>query len=116
MQNVPVDDVEVPATISPAAVLRPLWRVLGATGVAVDYFELVSGEFQLGRNRDDERVEALALGAPRETSENEYRLDCPECGERTTQTPSVRDDEAKRTVVIRCAACRTETDRIERFR
>jgi uncharacterized cupin superfamily protein len=66
------------------------------------------GEFQLGRNRSDERVVALAIGAPRDSTDVEYLRDCPVCGDRTIQTPAVRDDE--RAVVIRCAECDTEVD------
>jgi mannose-6-phosphate isomerase-like protein (cupin superfamily) len=37
------------------------------------------GEFQQGRNEGDDRVVALALGAPRETSEGRVAQPCPEC-------------------------------------
>lgn len=41
------------------------------------------GEFQIGSNRGNERVTALALGAPRDTGEIDYYVECPECGEET---------------------------------
>lgn len=66
------------------------------------------GEFQLGRNEGDERVVALALGAPRETAEIEYFQACPECDERTIQVPETMPEEGR--FVVRCTACRTVVD------
>jgi uncharacterized cupin superfamily protein len=67
------------------------------------------GEFQLGRNRGDERVVALAIGAPRETEAIEYLRECPECAERTIQVPETVEggDEG---FVIRCKTCDTVVD------
>jgi len=39
------------------------------------------GDYQQGRNDGDERVVALALGAPRNSSDVRVPGDCPECGE-----------------------------------
>lgn len=41
------------------------------------------GDYQRGRNESDERVVALAIGAPRESERGKLLRDCPECGERT---------------------------------
>lgn len=68
------------------------------------------GEFQLGRNLSDERVIALALGAPRDSTEIEYLRDCPTCDDRTIQTPEI--DEAERTLVVRCSECEAAVDEI----
>jgi mannose-6-phosphate isomerase-like protein (cupin superfamily) len=37
------------------------------------------GDYQQGRNESDERVVALALGAPKETTEGRVAQPCPEC-------------------------------------
>jgi mannose-6-phosphate isomerase-like protein (cupin superfamily) len=39
------------------------------------------GEYQVGRNESDERVVALALGAPKETTEGRVPRPCPDCGD-----------------------------------
>ena len=41
------------------------------------------GEFQRGWNHGDERVVALALGAPLDYGEQVKLRDCPSCGETT---------------------------------
>lgn len=66
------------------------------------------GEYQLGRNTGDGRARVVALGAPRDTEDVEYLIDCDDCGERTVQVPEV--SETERTVTIRCTACGTVTD------
>jgi uncharacterized cupin superfamily protein len=68
-----------------------------------------SGESQLGTNQGDDRVTAIALGAPRGSEEIEYFIDCPECDERTIQLVEPVNDETE--IVIRCSECGTETDR-----
>lgn len=65
------------------------------------------GDRQQGWNRGDERVVALALGAPRELGEGEILRACPECGERTPHRLS-REEGAMLTI---CAACDTQTGR-----
>ncbi|ELZ07483.1 cupin domain-containing protein [Natrialba aegyptia] len=65
------------------------------------------GEFQRGTNHSSNRVTALALGAPRDSEDIEYLLDCTECSEETIHTSAVADDRAA--VIIRCTACETET-------
>lgn len=65
------------------------------------------GEFQLGANQSDKRVEALAIGAPRDSEEIEYLLDCSACEERTVHTPEVDEDEG--VIVIQCSECGAET-------
>lgn len=42
-------------------------------------------EFQLARNRGDERTTMLALGAPRGSREIQYRRRCPTCEDETIQ-------------------------------
>lgn len=39
------------------------------------------GQYQEGRNEGDERVVALALGAPQESGETRISLSCRECGD-----------------------------------
>ncbi|KZN25225.1 cupin [Haladaptatus sp. R4] len=67
------------------------------------------GEFQRGVNEGDDRVVALALGAPRDTENVEMYRDCPECGERTqNEIEMVGDKEALVTI---CSDCGAETGR-----
>lgn len=66
-------------------------------------------EFQRGWNRGDERVVALALGAPLEYGGGRTLRDCETCGERTDHDLSRADDEDA--VVATCEACGTETGR-----
>ncbi|MDZ7702318.1 MAG: cupin domain-containing protein [Halobacteriales archaeon] len=69
------------------------------------------GELQLGRNAGEERVRALAIGAPRDSEAVEYVRDCPDCSEQTVQTPDVDRDAA--TIEIACEACGATVDRFE---
>jgi uncharacterized cupin superfamily protein len=67
------------------------------------------GEHQRGWNRGDERVRALALGAPLAYGDQPKLRDCPDCGERTeNRLESVENEDA---VVARCEECGTETGR-----
>jgi uncharacterized cupin superfamily protein len=67
------------------------------------------GEWQLGRNEDDERVVALALGVPADTGETEIRRECPECGER--QEVTIEPTEDRDALVAICTECGAETVR-----
>ncbi|WP_247730910.1 cupin domain-containing protein [Halovivax limisalsi] len=72
------------------------------------------GEFQRGWNRGDERVVALALGAPLAYGESELRRDCPTCGGQTRNELDRQDDEDApegAAVVAYCLECDTETGR-----
>jgi len=68
------------------------------------------GEWQLGRNDGDERVVALAVGAPAE-ADTEIRTDCPECGERTSARIEPTDDRS--TLLTVCVDCGAETGRYD---
>ena len=76
-----------------------------AAGEAV---RLGPGEFQRGWNRGDERVVAMALGAPLVSEENTRLVDCPDCGEPTHNDIERPDDRTATTV---CAECGAETAR-----
>ncbi|MFB6146683.1 MAG: cupin domain-containing protein [Halobacteriaceae archaeon] len=152
MQRVTIDSVE--NSVQPAAVMRPLTGPLGATDVAVNYYELAPGdsfafayhshevqeeifyvqagtatfetadgpvdvgpgeavrfgpgEFQRGRNRGEDRVVALAIGAPLAYGEQVKLRECPACGERTEQRIDSVGEETRVTV---CEDCDTETAR-----
>ncbi|RRJ33842.1 cupin domain-containing protein [Halocatena pleomorpha] len=154
MEIVTIEEIETPPTNSPADVVRPLSTALDTSEIAINYFEIASGEsfgydyhrhndqeelfyvqsgtatfetesgdvaveagemirfasgeFQLGTNRGDERVVALAIGVPRNSSEIEYLRECAQCDERTIQTV-VTSEQA---ITIRCSECDTEVDRI----
>lgn len=69
------------------------------------------GEFQRGINEADERVVALALGAPRESSDLEMLRECPDCGEMTENTIEMAED--REALVTLCADCGTITGRFD---
>jgi len=149
METVSLDDVD--DLMGPADVKRRLGRALGATDVAVNYYELAPGdsfgfgyhshgaqeelfyvaegtvtfetatgdvavgpgeairfepgESQLGTNRGDERVVALAVGAPKDPGELHMVRECPDCGGRTPNTVELTDDrDAIVTVCLECGA------------
>jgi uncharacterized cupin superfamily protein len=67
------------------------------------------GEWQLGRNDGDDRVVALALGAPADTGETEIRRDCPECETRREVTIEPTDD--RDALLAICETCGAEAVR-----
>ncbi len=69
------------------------------------------GEFQRGVNEGDERVIALALGAPRESELDEMRRECADCGERTPNTIEMTDSGEE--LVTYCLDCGAETGRFD---
>ena len=71
-----------------------------AEGEAVRF---APGEYQRGVNEGDERVRALALGAPKDAETTEILRACPTCGERTPQAIEPTDD--RDALVTRCEAC-----------
>jgi uncharacterized cupin superfamily protein len=68
------------------------------------------GEFKRGWNRGEERVVALALGAPIESGTVTKLRDCPTCRERTAHRLESLGDEAGTRVAV-CERCGTETGR-----
>ena len=80
--------------------------------VAVEAGEAVRfapGEWQLGRNAGEERVVALAMGAPADARRTEMLRECPDCGGRTENTIEMTDD--RDALVTRCLECDAETGR-----
>ena len=70
------------------------------------------GEFQRGWNHGEERVCALALGAPLEYGDQPKLRYCSDCDEETdTSLEGAEDGSA---VIARCRECRTETGRWHR--
>lgn len=67
------------------------------------------GEWQQGWNRGDERVKALAIGAPRESGETVILRDCEPCGERTEQR--IESTEEGEELVTLCLDCEAVTGR-----
>ncbi len=67
------------------------------------------GEFQRGWNRGDDRVVALALGAPLEYGEQVTLRACDDCGERTDHALERTEDGD--TVVAVCEPCGTQNGR-----
>jgi uncharacterized cupin superfamily protein len=155
MDTIRIDEVD--SVIDSATVKRPLTDAVGATNVALNYYELAPGEsfaygyhahetqeelflvqegavtfeteegavevgpgelvrfgpgeYQQGINEGDERVVAVAIGAPQATGDTDVRRDCPTCGERTSNAIEWAGDEKAK--ITRCLACGTETGRFE---
>lgn len=156
MERVTVEEIES-RSAGPADVKRSLTAALGATDLALNYYELAPGdsfafgyhahsdqeevfyvqsgtvtfeteegpkevapgevirfapgEYQRGLNRHDERVVALALGAPKESGDLDLRRDCENCGEQTeNRIERAEDGESLVTV---CEECGGETGRFD---
>ena len=69
------------------------------------------GEFQRGINDGEERVVALALGAPLDSEGLEMRRECPDCGEMTENTIEMADD--REALVTLCEDCGAITGRFD---
>lgn len=69
------------------------------------------GEHQQGHNRSEERIVALAMGAPRDASGGDLFRDCPDCGERTPHGLEKRNE--ARLAITTCKECGAETGRYE---
>jgi len=67
------------------------------------------GEWQLGTNESDDRVVALALGAPADTGETDILRDCPACGQR--REVDIRPTEDRNALLAVCTECGTELAR-----
>ncbi len=67
------------------------------------------GESQRGVNTGDERVVALAIGAPQESGDLHLLRECVNCGYRTPATVELADD--GEAVVTICLECGMETGR-----
>lgn len=65
------------------------------------------GEFQRGVNETDERVRAIAIGAPAESGETTILRVCADCGERTEQEIEPTPD--RDALVTICVDCGAET-------
>lgn len=90
------------------------FRTLEGDDVDVEAGELVRfapGEFQRGTNRGDERVRALAIGAPQDPGDTEILRECPDCGGETTQKLELADDRSEIRAV--CEECGTVTGRFD---
>lgn len=79
-----------------------------AQGEAVRF---APGEWQQGTNETDERVVALAIGAPAEMGETTILRECEDCGERTEQ--AVQPTDEKDALVTVCQDCGAETGRFD---
>ena len=80
--------------------------------VTVDAGEAIRfapGEWQWGRNDSDERVIALALGAPADAGDAEIRRHCPDCGSR--QSVHIEATEDRDALLVICDECGAEVAR-----
>jgi uncharacterized cupin superfamily protein len=64
------------------------------------------GDYQRGRNEGDEPVEALALGAPKGSTDVRVPQPCPECGE----SDSLRAVPAEEGFAFECPECGADVD------
>lgn len=64
------------------------------------------GEFQQGRNESDGRVVALALGAPKGSTEGRVAHPCPECGESDVLAITMTDEG----IGLECPECGAAID------
>ncbi|SIR51897.1 Cupin domain-containing protein [Haladaptatus litoreus] len=78
---------------------------------AGEIIRFAPGDYQRGVNEGDERVVALALGAPQDSELDEMRRDCEECGERTANTLEMADSGEE--LVTYCLGCGAETGRFD---
>ena len=83
-------------------------RVDVSAGEAIRF---APGEWQQGTNEGDERVVALAIGAPASMGETTIRRACADCGERTDQ--EIEPTEAGDALLTRCLDCGAETGRYD---
>ncbi|WP_290815507.1 cupin domain-containing protein [Halovivax sp.] len=67
------------------------------------------GESQRGVNAGDERVVALAIGAPKDPGELSLLRECVQCGTRTPASVSLTED--RKAIVTTCLECGMETGR-----
>lgn len=148
---------EIDRRVDVSTLQRPLTDALGATDIALNYYELEPGaspaygyhrhdrqeevflvqqgvmtfeteegevvveegeairfgpgEYQQGVNTGDERAALLAVGAPQDGGNVEILRECGDCGERTTHTVELADDE--RAKITRCLDCDAVTGRFE---
>lgn len=155
MHHVFLDDMA--SRMGPADVIYALTDALGATDLALNYYELAPGEsfaygfhahedqeevfyvqegiatfrteagdvevgarelvrfgpgeFQRGLNEGDERVVALAMGAPQDAGHTEILRECEDCGEVTTMNLELTDDHDA--VMVQCGECGSEVDRYD---
>ena len=58
------------------------------------------GEYQQGRNEGDDRVVALALGAPKETTEGRVAQPCPAC-----DSPAMAIAMGEEGMILECPDC-----------
>ncbi|WP_323677523.1 cupin domain-containing protein [Halorubellus sp. PRR65] len=67
------------------------------------------GEYQCGRNDDDERAVVFAVGAPRDPGDLDLLRECDACGDRTAHRIELTDD--RDAILAVCERCGGETAR-----
>ena len=78
------------------------------TGEAIRF---APGEWQLGTNEGEDRVVALAVGAPQDMGETTMLRECPDCEGRTENEIEMADDRSA--LVTVCGDCGAETGRFD---
>jgi quercetin dioxygenase-like cupin family protein len=81
------------------------------TVAAGETVRFAPGEWQLGTNEGDERVVALAVGAPQDMGRTTMLRECPDCEGRTENEIEMADDRSA--LVTICGDCGAETGRFD---
>ncbi|MDY6819262.1 MAG: cupin domain-containing protein [Halobacteriales archaeon] len=82
----------------------------GTVAVAAgEVIRFAPGEHQRGVNQGDERVVAIALGAPQDSGVLDLRRSCDACGDETKQRIEMAED--KEALVTLCERCDAVTGR-----
>ncbi|WP_246984774.1 cupin domain-containing protein [Halorientalis marina] len=81
------------------------------TVAAGETVRFAPGEWQLGTNEGDDRVVALAVGAPQDMGRTTMLRECPDCEGRTENEIEMADDRSA--LVTICGDCGAETGRFD---
>ena len=125
MEKATVADVPELSYNPAGSTRRQLGFALETTDVSVNHFVVVKeyesvtvgageairfapGEFQEGYNEGVDGVEALAIGAPKGTSDIDFYVACPDCGTETVQGFEVEERDGTVHSIRTCTECGSE--------
>jgi uncharacterized cupin superfamily protein len=73
---------------------------------AGEVIRFAPGDYQQGKNEGDSVLSALALGAPKESTETRVAMECPECGGSDSMAVHMGEDG----MTLECPECGVEMD------